>query len=55
MIHTCPVCRATYARTYEEHTGSERHRAAVAAATGRTPAWLRRRETGDLRAKELSR
>lgn len=31
----CPICKGTYTRTYEEHTGSEKHRTAVAKATGR--------------------
>lgn len=25
----CPICKGQYGRTYEQHTGSERHRAAV--------------------------
>lgn len=32
---TCPRCGGAYGRTYEQHTGSERHRAAVRAAVGR--------------------
>lgn len=32
----CPICKGGYPRTYEEHTGSAKHRLAVAKATGRT-------------------
>ena len=33
----CPICKGSYLRTYEEHTGSVKHRTAVEKATGRRP------------------
>jgi len=28
-MSVCPYCKLTYGRTYEEHTGNAKHRAAI--------------------------
>lgn len=40
----CPICKGEYGRTYEQHTGQQRHKDVVAEHVGRKPGASRARE-----------
>lgn len=37
--HYCGLCKSGYPRTYEEHTGSRKHRDLIAASQNRRSPW----------------